>query len=71
MSKRRMLVGLLTVLFALVFVFAGGSVVLADAGGIPNERASTGAAHANENSPHQQDCPLCGGNPHVPPCTGV
>ena len=50
MSKRKALVVLMTFLVVLALVFVNATVVLADKGGVPNERAANGAAHANENN---------------------
>jgi hypothetical protein len=65
MSKRRVFTVILTVLAALILVFASFSVVLADKGGIPNAKAENGAEHSNDNSAHHRNgttaaCDECG-----------
>ncbi len=70
MSKRKALVILLTFLVVLTLVFINATMVLADRGGAPNEKAVNGLAHANENSAHHKNtetpspstCDECGCN---------
>ncbi len=61
--KKRTLLSSLALILALTFVFAIASVALADQGGIPNEKAVNGTAHADERSalPIGDDVPP-GGN---------
>jgi hypothetical protein len=49
---RRTSVVIISLLVALVLFLTSTMSVLADKGGVPNQKAANGAAHANENSAH-------------------
>ena len=65
MAKLRWLTVIAVIALALAIstVIGFGGTAYADAGGIPNENAAVGAAHANDHAAHD-----VGGNCE-PPCT--
>ena len=60
--KRKISGIILAFIAAFTLLFSSAASVLADKGGVPNDNAENGAAHADDNSAHYKNAP-----PEPPP----